>query len=173
MPSERSINSTSFLVIGFYFAGLGAFRAVELLSLPDDMVVHPDFPSWLLEYLGALCGALVASGLLLLGGGLSARFNVARARNLAIAGAAGVLITCVAHAVFLAVWERAFAQGGLLPGIKDMLMLTRVYDPTYKQQFAILMYRVGQFAAMAVWAGAALYVLGASLLPEVEPRQAA
>ncbi|QSQ24877.1 hypothetical protein JY651_08030 [Pyxidicoccus parkwayensis] len=173
MPSGGSTISTHFLVIGLYFAGLGAFRAAELLSLPGDVVIDPEFPSWLLEYLGALCGVLLAGGLLLLGGGLVARSNVRRGRKLAVAGAATVFLACVAHAVFLAIWERAFAQGGLFPGIKDMLWLTRVYDPSYGNQGAILMYRVGQFAALAAWAGAALYVLGASLLPNDEPRQAA
>jgi len=166
MAPDSRIQTADVLVIGSYFAGLGAFRSVELLSLPDDMVVHPAFPSWLLVYLGALCGALVVSGALLLVGALMVHRAPGRARKLGVMGGANVLLVCAAHAVFLAGWERAFAQGGLFPGIKHMLLLSRVFDPTYQQEFAIQAYRVGQFVALGLWAAVALYVIRVGLLPE-------
>lgn len=146
--------------IGSYFAGLAAFRVPEVLSLPSDLVVHPDFPSWLIEYLGTLVGVILLSGVLLLSGATVATLGQRkRARMLSVAGAGTVLVACLMHTVFLARWEQAFAQGGLIPGVMDTLLLARTHDPSYTVQHAISAYRIGQFVVMALWAAAAFHVL--------------
>lgn|GEM_PF-6573684 len=172
-PPVRRTLPWDIFFIGSYFAGLAAFRVPEAFSLPPDIVVHPDFPSWLIAYIGTLLGVILLSGVLLLGAAVAALGQGKRARMLAVTGAGSVLIACLMHTVFLARWERAFAQGGLIPGVMDTLLLTRTHDPSYTVQHAISAYRIGQFVVMALWAAAAFHVLGSRTHVEEELRQEA
>lgn len=138
------------LAVGAYLVALGGIRLVEVAPVARGYVVD-GFPEWMLLYLALLAGMLLLAGASLVLGGIGLRQSVAWSGYAILFGASAYLAATVTHAAFLVLYERAFADGGLLWGVVHLLTLTRL--PTTGTEAGIAGYKLGLGAGIACWLG--------------------
>ncbi len=119
----------------------------------------PDFPSWTLAYLGALSAAIVLVGTGLLAAGALTTSRPQRSAASALAASIVLLVLGLAHGWFIFFHERAFAEGGLIPGVFHVLTLTRIYLPGGASEAGLSGYRVGQAIGLLAWLGGAGFLV--------------
>lgn len=145
--------------VGLYLFGLGGARAYEIVSLPAGASLGPEFPSWILTYLGALSAAIVLVGAGLLTAGALATSQPLRSAAAALAASLVLLVLGLCHGWFIFFHERAIAEGGLIPGVFHVLTLTRIYFPGGASEAGLTGYRVGQAIGLLAWLGGAGFLV--------------
>jgi len=152
------------LVFGLYWLLLGLVRGYELLRLPADTVIAGPVPSWLISYLYLLAGALLASGALWLVCfvRLKRRRRVPRLGVIALVSSLALIAV---HAWFTYTHDVAVHEGGAIPGLIDLLTLTREYVPNGATPAGLRGFRIGQSLGFAVWLLATLGVAAEVLRP--------
>ncbi len=163
-PDDEDAVGAGVVVFGLYWLTLGLVRGYELLGVPADVVIAPPFPSWLISYLYLLVGWLLVNGALW----LACFVLLKRGRPVPRLGRVALgssLALIAAHVWFTYTHDAAVHEGGAIPGLIDLLTLTREYIPGGATAAGLKGFRIGQGLGFACWLFATLGVSAGVLRP--------
>lgn len=140
------------VVLGLYLTGLGAVRTIEVFPLVGRFEVE-GYPAWLLYYLAAISLLLFGAGVLSLSAAIAARARSQFALLLGLGASFALLVFVLGHSMFLVRVENSFGDGGLVPGIIHIMMLTR--KTTTGTPAGVIGYKLGLGVGMFMWLGIA------------------